>query len=105
MRIKTKLIAQQTISINTPAIASSTTPFAKNEARIGWFIQNCGTNALYVCMGGTASTTVFHAVLKGGTGNDDGSGGSIGQEQGVIFTGPITVAGTNPRFVCTEFAP
>jgi len=99
------IVSQQTKNVNTPAILSTTTPFAANEARTGWYIQNCGTNPLYVCMGGTASTTVFHAVLKAGTGNDDGSGGSIGQETGVIFTGAITVAGTSPRYVITEFAP
>lgn len=98
-------VNQQTINVNTPAIVSAATALASNPARVGWFIQNLGTNTLYVCMGGTASTTVFHAALKAGTGNDDGSGGSIGQETGIIFTNAITVAGTSPRYVCTEFAP
>ena len=103
------IVAQQTINSNVPAIVNTTTPFANNPARTGWSIQNLGQNALYVLLqpiGTTtvASTTVFHVVLKAGTSNDDGTGGSVGQEQGVIFTGPITVAGTSPRFVITEFA-
>lgn len=97
------IVSQQTTSINTPTIASSTTALASNQYRVGWFIQNLGTNPLYVLMGGTASTSVFHIVLKGGTSNDDGTGGSVGQEQGVIYTGLITIAGTSPRYTVTEF--
>lgn len=92
-----------TTSINVPTIQSSATALAANPYRIGWSISNCGTNALYVLMGSGASTTVFHVPLKAGTGNDDGSGGSVGQETGVIFTGIITVAGTSPRYTVTEF--
>ncbi len=99
------IVCQQTTNINVPSILTSAgTALASNTARTGWTIQNLGTNALFVNMGGTASTTVFHIVLKGSTGQDDGSGGSVGQEQGVVFTGAITVAGTSPRFVVTEFA-
>lgn len=103
------IVNQQTINVNLPSIASASTALASNPARTGWFIQNLGTNALFVLMtpiGTTtaASTTVFHNVLKGGSGNDDGSGGSTGQETGVIFTGAITIAGTSPRYTVTEFA-
>ena len=42
------------------------------------------------------------AVLKGGTGNDDGNGASLFQDAGVIYTGIITIAGTTPRYVVTE---
>ena len=98
------IVCQQTINVNTPSIMSSATALASNPARTGWFIQNLGTNALFVRMGGTASTSVFHTVLKAGTGNDDGSGGSVGQEQGVVFTGIITIDGTSPRYVAIEFA-
>ncbi len=94
-----------TTDINTPAIISSSTALAANSKRIGWTIVNCGTNVLYVRMGTGASTSVFHIPLKAGTGNDDGTGGSCGQEQGVIYTGPITIAGSSPRYVVTEFAP
>lgn len=98
------IVSQQTTNVNTPAIIATATALASNTARTGWYIQNCGTNPLYVLMGSGASSTVFHAVLKGGTGNDDGSGGSIGQEYGVVYTGIITIGGTSPRYVVTEFA-
>lgn len=88
---------------NTPAIVTSAgTAIAANAARGGWMIQNLGTNALFVLFGSGASTTIFHAVLKGGTSSDDGLGASISQMQGVVYTGIITVAGTSPRFVVTE---
>lgn len=98
------IVCQQTTEVNTPSIASSTTALASNTARTGWTIQNLGTNPLFVLMGTGASTTVFHTVLKGATGNDDGTGGSVGQEQGVVYTGIITIAGSSPRYTIVEFA-
>lgn len=92
-----------TTAINTPSILTSAgTAIAANDNRTGWMIQNLGTNPLFVLLGSGASTTVFHTVLKGGTGNDDGLGATISQESGIVYTGIITVAGTNPRFVVTE---
>lgn len=99
------IVSQQTQNVNTPSIQSSATALAANAARVGWSILNCGQNTLYVLMGTGASTTVFHVPVKGGTANDDGSGGSVGQEQGVIYTGIITIAGTSPRYTVVEFAP
>lgn len=95
-----------TQNINTPAIVTSAgTALAANTARIGWGIQNTGTNPLFVLMGSGASTTVFHRVLKGGSGNEDGLGGSLDFEGSTIYNGIITVAGTSPRFVVWEIAP
>ena len=99
------IVCNQTTNINVPAIISSATALASNPARVGWSIQNLGQNELFVLMGTGASTSVFHTVLKKGTANDDGTGGSVGQEQGVVYTGIITIAGTSPRYVVTEFAP
>lgn len=87
---------------NTPAIASDATALAANKARGAWMIQNLGTNALFVRLGTGASSTVFHVVLKAGTGNDDGSGGSFAQENGVVYVGIVTIAGTSPRYTVTE---
>ncbi len=98
-------VNQQTTNVNTPAIISTATALAANTARIGWTIQNCGTNVLYVLMGSGATTSIFHVPLKAGTGNDDGTGGSVGQETGVIYTGIVTVAGSSPRYTVIEFAP
>ena len=93
----------QTAQINTPAILTSAgTALAANAERKSWSIQNLGTNPLFVRLGGTASTTVFHYILKGGTGADDGTGGSISESNGVIFTGIVSVEGTTPRFVVRE---
>ena len=87
---------------STPSIASATTALAAHAARGSFLIQNLGVNALFVRFGESASTTVFNIVLKGGTGNDDGIGGSYEQSNGVVYTGIITIAGTSPRYVATE---
>lgn len=95
-------ILHQVSQANTPTIASASTALVANQYRGAWSIQNLGTNALFVLMGSGASTTVFHWVLKAGTGNDDGSGGSIAQEDGTVYTGIITIAGSSPRYTVSE---
>jgi len=96
-------IVKRTVSSNTPSIASATTAIAANARnRQGWFIQNLGTNTLFVRLGTSASTTVFHVVLKAGTANDDGLGGSVSQTEGVIYAGEISIAGTTPRYTALE---
>lgn len=99
------LIIYPTQNANTPAIASSATALAANTKRIGWMIQNLGQNALFVLLGPSASTTVFHVVLKGGSANDDGSGGLFSDADGVVYTGIVTVAGSSPRYTVLEMAP
>jgi hypothetical protein len=95
------VICQKSVA-NTPSIASAATALANNAARGGWFIQNLGTNALFVRLGDSASSTVFHFVLKAGSVNDDGTGGSVGQNSGIVYTGIITIAGTSPRYTVME---
>ncbi len=97
-------IVYQTQNSNTPTIASASTALAANPARLYWQIQNLGTNTLFVLMGTGASSTVFHMVLKGGTGNDDGLGASYASQE-VCYTGPITISGSSPRYTVTEIAP
>lgn len=92
----------QTTSVNTPAIISSATALAANQYRQGWQIQNVGTNPLFVLLGSGASSTVFHAVLKAGSGPSDGLGASISQMSGTVYTGIITIAGTSPLYVVLE---
>ena len=87
---------------NTPSIASAATVLASNPARAGWQIQNLGVNPLFVLLGSGASTTVFHEVLKGGTGNDDGLGAKLTQFNNIVYTGIITIAGTSPRYSVLE---
>lgn len=96
------LIVYQTSNSNTPTIASSATALAANSKRNGWKIQNLGQNVLFVLLGTGASTTVFHEALKVSAANDDGTGGTTGQTQGIVYTGPITVAGTSPRYTILE---
>lgn len=91
---------------NTPAIVTSAGEViaaADSGNRNGWSIQNVGTNPLFVCLGGTASSTVFHYVLKGGTGDSDGLGGSIEEKSGAVFQGSITIAGTTPKAVVSYY--
>lgn len=85
---------------NTPAlITSAGTAISASTSgnRKGWSIQNLGTNAVFVREGAGASTTVFHHVLKGGTGQDDGQGGSYEQMVGNVWQGEVSIAGTSPR--------
>lgn len=97
---------QQSQNISVPTtIASSATALASNFARIGWGIQNVGTNPLFVLMGSGASTTVYHKVLQAGTGASDGKGGSYEQLSGTVYNGIVTVAGTSPLYTVYEIAP
>jgi hypothetical protein len=95
----------QAKTANTPAIVTSGGDvIAANAKRKGWMIQNTGTNALFVRFGTGASATVFHAVLKGGTGDNDGNGGSISQMGPVVYQGIISATGTSPKMVVTELS-
>lgn len=88
---------------NTPAIITSAgVALAANPVRGAWQIQNVGTQPLFILRGTGASNTVFHSVIKGGTADNDGLGGSEGQDAGAVYTGVITVAGTTPKFVVME---
>lgn len=84
---------------NTPSIQSGATALVANTNRKSATIQNLGTNSLYVLFGSGASTTSFHVVLKAGTINDDGLGGSVYNDE---YTGIITIAGTSPRYTSLE---
>lgn len=89
-------------ALNTPSILTDTTGIPKNANRRAWNIQNLDTDVLFVLLGVGASSTVFHFALKGGTGNDDGLGGLVGQSEGLVYRGVISVAGTTPRYTVME---
>jgi len=97
-------IQSPTQGINTPSILDTAgTALAANTERQSWNIQNVGTNPVFVLLGSGASTTVFHHVIKGGTGASDGLGGSIGEDgNGCVYSGIITFAGTTPKIVVRE---
>lgn len=93
----------QTQRTSTPSIASAATALSAAPHRLGWRIQNLGQNALFVRMGESGSSSVFDVVLAAGTANDNGTGGSYEQVGPMVYTGPVTIAGTSPRYVATEF--
>jgi hypothetical protein len=93
----------QSKTANTPAIVTAAgIALAANTERKGFIIQNVGTGPIFIRFGGTASATVFHVVLKGGTGDSDGNGGSYSQMGPTVYQGLVSVAGTTPKFVVTE---
>ena len=104
------MISTSTKNANTPAViagngSSAVTVLAANEARIGFSIQNVGTTAAKICLG-TATTDVFHFVLKGGSGDNDGNGGSVTFSSGTVYNGIITVFGASTaKLVALEMAP
>lgn len=95
----------RTQNANTPAIASAATALAANSKRVGFSIQNLGTNPLFVLLGSGATTSVFHYVLRAGTGTDDGTGGVLTMADNAVYTGIVTIAGTSPRYTVLEMAP
>jgi len=93
----------KTQQINVPSILTGASALAANADRNKWSIQNVGQNPLFINLGGTASSSVFHVVLKGGTADSDGLGGSYSEDgSGTVYTGPVTVAGTTPKYVVME---
>ena len=97
------VIFQSGSATNTPSIASAATALAANANRTTWSIQNLsGANPLFVLLGSGASNSVFHVVLKQGTGQDDGTGGVVGQSGPLVYCGIITIAGTSPRYTVLE---
>ena len=98
-----------TQAANVPSLiagngSSGVTVLASNPARIGFMIQNVGTTAASILIdgnqrGNSASSTVFHAVLKGGSTNNDGLGGSLTMNSGAVPTGAITMYGASTAIV------
>lgn len=85
--------------------SNAITILAANPARIGFSIQNVGTTAAKVAFG-TAATDKFHFVLKGGTGDNDGLGGSVTFTDGAIYDGIITFFGASTaKLIAVELAP
>ncbi len=98
----------QHTQILTPATAAgglqtSTTILAANPGRTFFMIQNQATAELYIAFGVTASSSVYHLVLKASTGAHDGSGGSISMESGMILGMSITCyASGTPSYTVME---
>lgn len=89
--------------VNTPAIVTDNgTILAANPVRKGLMIQNVGTNTVFVRFGAAASTSVFHVVLKGGTGDSDGNGGSLSMLSGQVYQGLVSMTSSGAKVVITE---
>lgn len=84
--------------------ASATAAIAANGKRLGWSIQNQGTNVLFVKLGASASTTDYTFTLAAGTGSKNGTGGSVGQSGSGVWAGAISIAGTSPAYSHYELA-
>lgn len=92
----------QSAGVITTGLITSTTALASNTDRRHFLIQNEGTNKLFVKFGsGCDSTSVYDLVLKACTGAADGTGGSY-ESGAFVYTGIITVAGTNPSYTAFE---
>ena len=89
---RSSLVATSTS--NTPTVQTGATVLAANNQRAAFVIQNQSTSPLWLNFGGTASSTVYHLILKGCTGAADGSGGVASMEGPVVFTGIITAYST-----------
>lgn len=87
---------------STTGITSSSVALQENLNRRDIIIQNLGTNTLYIKFGENATTTDFNLILKGGDANNDGNGGVVSYSN-LSYTGVISVAGTSPRYVATDF--
>lgn len=96
---------------NTPAIvvgdgSSAITILSANPARLGFAIQNVGTTVASVRFGAGASATVKHFDIKGGSGDNDGLGGSLVFTSGAIYNGVITFFGASTaKLTALEIAP
>ena len=102
--VLTSTVAKPSSSVNTPSIQTGATALAATAAgvtRKSFMIQNVGTNPLFILLGSGASTSVFNALIKGGTADSDGLGGSY-SPSGFTYSGIVTVAGTSPKYVVTE---
>lgn len=95
------LIAKATVS-SAPTIASAAIALPANTNRGGFIIQNLGANPLFVRFGAGASTTEFSFILRASSLADDGTGGIFTTNQGTVWTGIISIAGTTPRYVATD---
>ncbi len=82
---------------------SGDTILAAYDDRRCVIIQNLGTSTLYVKFGTGATTSDFDLILKAGTANDDGLGGTVSYDV-LSYTGAISVASAGSiRCTATDF--
>lgn len=87
----------------TGIITTAGTILLANDNRSCVIIQNLGTTALFIKFGSSASTIDFDLILKAGSSNDDGLGGTF-TEDTLSYTGIISVASASTiRCTATDF--
>lgn len=94
---------QMKVSYSSGILTAGGDVLQHESNRVAYSIQNLGTNPLFVKDGADASATDFTRVLAGGTADDDGDGASYETNSNEIYTGVVSVAGTSPRFIITEY--
>ena len=79
-----------TTATSAGGLQTSATILASNPGRTSFMIQNQDTHALNISFGATASSSVYHLVLKACGSAADGSGGVCSMEAGTVYTMAIT---------------
>jgi hypothetical protein len=89
-------VATIQMQTNSGGARNSTTALPDHDRQYG-FIQNIGTNILYVKMGLGCTTTDYDYILEA---SDSGAGnGGIAEFD---YDGVVTVAGTSPSYTAFE---
>jgi hypothetical protein len=66
------------------------------------YIQNVGTNPLFVSFGAGGTSSVYDFILKADTGAAIGAGGIMQITGEAVYMGIVTVAGTTPSYVAFD---
>lgn len=98
----TNTVKNRLISVSTIGTATSTTALNANSDRIGFVIQNVGTNVIYVALNSTVTTSAYDYLLQGGSAGADGKGGVLSLTNQLSYTGIVTVQGAALSFTAWE---
>ena len=79
-----------TSATSAGGLQTNATILASNPGRTFFTIQNQDTHALNIAFGVTASSSVYHLVLKACSGAADGTGGVVSMESGTVLTMSVT---------------
>lgn len=74
--------------------------FTENSARSQIFIQNVGTEPIFVALGSVATPTNYNMILPGGAEALDGNGGSWSANN---WKGTVSVSGSNIAYTRFEY--
>lgn len=98
------LVVAQILTILPPQLFTATgaeTIFPSESNTALRFLQNCGTNVVYVAIGSVASTTNFHFIVAGGSAADDGLGSLIDVSK---YKGAVSVYSVAAHRIATFLA-